>query len=95
MSGWSKNCKEECIMLYSCQFDSGLASANMARFDRSGSLVYCACEDGTVKVYNTVSKEREAELRGHEDSVLDLCFDSGKEGYLITASADQTFRVWQ
>lgn len=32
------------------QFDSGLASANKAVFDKSGSYVLVASEDATVKV---------------------------------------------
>ena len=76
-------------------FDSGLASANCAIFDKSGTFVFVASEDATIKVYNTVTKEKEAELKGHEDAVLDLCFDSGKDGYLISASSDCSFRIWQ
>ena len=78
-----------------CQFDSGLASANCARFDKSGQYVLVASEDTTVKVFNIQTKEKENELKGHEDAVLDLCFDNSKEGYLITSSSDCSFRVWQ
>jgi WD40 repeat protein len=76
-------------------FDTGLASANNAVFDKSCSYVFVASEDSSVKVYNLHSKEKEAELKGHEDAVLDLCFDNGKEGYLLTASSDCSFRLWQ
>lgn len=76
-------------------FDSGLASANQAKFDRSGQYVLVASEDTTVKVFNLLTKEKESELKGHEDAVLDLCFDNSKEGYLITSSSDCSFRVWQ
>jgi len=27
------------------------------------------------------TKEKEAELKGHEDAVLDLCFDNSREGF--------------
>ena len=54
-----------------------------------------ASEDTTVKVFNILTKEKENELKGHEDAVLDLCFDNSKEGYLITSSSDCSFRVWQ
>ena len=77
------------------QFDSGLASANKALFDKSNTYVFVASEDATVKVFNMQSKEKEAELKGHEDAVLDLCMDSGRDGYLISASSDCSFRVWQ
>jgi len=57
--------------------------------------VFVASEDATVKVFNMNTKEKEAELKGHEDAVLDLCLDSGREGYLLSASSDCSFRVWQ
>ena len=41
------------------------------------------------------SGEKEGELKGHEDAVLDICFDYAKEGYLISAGADSFFRIWQ
>lgn len=45
--------------------------------------------------FNLLTKEKEAELKGHEDAVLDLAFDNGREGYLVSASSDCSFRVWQ
>lgn len=57
-------------------FDSGLNSANCSIYDRSGTFVYVASEDSTIKVFNTVSGEREGELKGHEDAVLDLTWDN-------------------
>lgn len=48
-------------------FDSGLNSANKAIFDKSGQFVYVASEDGTVKIFNTQTREKEGELKGHED----------------------------
>ena len=78
-----------------CNFDTGLASANNAIFDKSCTYVFAASEDSSVKVYNLHSKEKENELKGHEDAVLDLCFDNGKDGFLITASSDCSFRLWQ
>ena len=77
------------------QFDSGLTSANCAIFDKTGQFVYVASEDAIIRVFNTETREKEGELKGHEDNVLDLCWDSQKEGYLISASADCSFRIWQ
>ena len=77
------------------QFDSGLASANCAVIDKSCSYVLVASEDATVKVFNIMNKDKESELKGHEDAVLDMCFDNGREGYLVTASSDCSFRIWQ
>jgi len=57
-------------------FDSGLNSANCAIYDRSGTFVYVASEDSTIKVFNTVTGEKDGELKGHEDAVLDLAWDN-------------------
>ena len=57
-------------------FDSGLNSANCAVFDRSGQFVYVASEDSSIKVFNVGTGEKEAELKGHEDAVLDLTWDN-------------------
>ena len=77
------------------QFDSGLTSANCAIFDKSCSFVYVASEDGTIKIFNTSSREREQELKGHEDAVLDLVWDNAPDGCLISSGADCQFRIWQ
>ena len=77
-------------------FDSGLNSANSALFDRSGQFVFVASEDSTIKVFNCQTGEKESELKGHEDAVLDLTWDNQKEqGYLVSAGADCSFRMWQ
>ena len=57
-------------------FDSGLTSANCAIFDKAGQSVYVASEDSTIKIFSMNTGEKEGELKGHEDSVLDLTFDS-------------------
>ena len=77
------------------QFDSGLTSANCAIFDKSSQSIYVASEDSTIKVFNLLTKEKEGELKGHEDAVLDITFDWGKDGYLVSAGADCSFRIWQ
>jgi len=76
-------------------FDSGLNSANCAIYDRSGQYVYVASEDSTIKVFNTLTGEKDGELKGHEDAVLDLTWDNQKDGYLISAGGDCSFRLWQ
>ena len=77
------------------QFDSGLTSANCAIFDKACQSVFVASEDSTIKVFNLLTKEKDGELKGHEDAVLDLTFDGGKDGYLVSAGADCSFRIWQ
>jgi WD40 repeat protein len=56
--------------------------------------VYVASEDSTIKVFSTVTKEKEGELKGHEDAVLDLTWDNSKDSYLISSAADCSFRLW-
>jgi WD40 repeat protein len=75
--------------------DSGLNPVSSAVYDRSGTLVYVASEDSTIKVFNVQTGEKESELKGHEDSVLDLAWDNQKDGYLISAGGDCSFRLWQ
>ncbi len=57
----------------------------------------CKCQFvcSFVPRFNLQTLEKEAELKGHEDAVLDLCFDNGKENMLISASSDCSFRIWQ
>jgi WD40 repeat protein len=77
------------------QFDTGLNSANCAIFDRAQQSVYVASEDSTIKVFNLNTGEKEGELKGHEDAVLDLTWDNSKDGFLISAGSDCSFRMWQ
>jgi len=77
------------------QFDSGLSSSNCAIFDKSSKFVLVGNEDSTIKVFNMQTGEKDGELKGHEDAVLDLCFDNNKDGYLLSASSDCSFRIWQ
>ena len=78
-----------------CQLDSGLSSSNCAIFDKSSQYVVVANEDSTIKMFNIATKEKEGELKGHEDAVLDLCWDNNKDSMLISASSDCSFRMWQ
>ena len=58
------------------QFDSGLTSANSAIFDKACSSIYVASEDSSIKIFNLGTREKEGELKGHEDAVLDLTWDT-------------------
>lgn len=78
-----------------CQLDSGLSSSNCAIFDRSGKFVVVANENSSIKIFNLQTREKEGELKGHEDSVLDLCWDNSKEPLLVSGSADCSWRLWQ
>jgi WD40 repeat protein len=77
------------------KFDIGVVSANCAIFDKSGTNVFVAAEDKTINIFSVATGSKEGQLNGHEDAVLDLCWDSGKENYLVSASADCSFRIWQ
>ena len=72
-----------------------MTSANCAIFDKSNSQVFVASEDASIKIFNVATGEKDGELKGHEDSVLDLCWDNNKEGYLLSAGSDCSFRLWQ
>jgi len=76
-------------------FDSGMTSANCAVFDKSSSLVFVASEDASIKIFNTQTREKETELKGHEGAVLDLCWDNAPDGCLISAGEDASFKIWQ
>ena len=78
-------------------FDSGLCSSNCAIFDKSSKYILVANEDNTIKMFNIESNnpnEKESELKSHDDAVLDLVWDNNKDGYLISASSDCSFRLW-
>ena len=78
------------------QFDSGPSCANCAVFDKASKYVLVATsEQSAIQVFSLATGEKEGELKGHEDSVLDLCFDNNREGgCLISASSDCSFRLW-
>jgi WD40 repeat protein len=76
-------------------FDSGMTSANCAVFDKSCNLVYVASEDASIKIFNTQTRDKETELKGHEGAVLDLCWDNSPDSCLISAGEDASFKIWQ
>ena len=77
------------------QVDGGPAPSNCALFDKSNKyIIVGGYEDGAIKIFDMISGEKEGELKGHEDAVLDLCFDNNKDGCLLSASADCSFRTW-
>ena len=76
------------------QFDSGLSSSNCAIFDKSNKFVLVANEDTSIKIFDMTTGEKTNELKGHEDAVLDLVWDNSKEGLLISASSDCSFKLW-
>jgi len=77
------------------EISTGNHPANAATFDRSGKVLAIASGDALIKTFNLEEKEFVANLEGHEDSVQDVCFEPLSNKYLISASMDTTFAMWQ
>ncbi|KAI8640436.1 WD40-repeat-containing domain protein [Parasitella parasitica] len=56
------------------------------------SILLTGSSDSTCAVWSLPDLVPIRKLRGHEHSVLDVCFVSGKR--IVTASKDSTLRVW-
>jgi len=57
------------------------------------SLMISASEDATVKVWDFETGDYERTLKGHTDSVQDICLD--REGKLLAScSADMSIKLW-
>ena len=69
-------------------------SANDGQFDRSGTKVAVACDDGNVYVYSTIDGQIVGALEGHTDSVQAVIVDPNGQ-YAMSAAADATFRLWR
>mmetsp|Transcript_107608 Transcript_107608/g.219642 ORF Transcript_107608/g.219642 Transcript_107608/m.219642 type:complete len:581 (-) Transcript_107608:173-1915(-) len=77
------------------QIDTGQHPANAATFDRSGKILAIASGDASVKTFNVEDRVFVANLEGHEDSVQDVAFEPMGNKYLISASSDASFAMWQ
>mmetsp|Transcript_82801 Transcript_82801/g.146295 ORF Transcript_82801/g.146295 Transcript_82801/m.146295 type:complete len:593 (+) Transcript_82801:119-1897(+) len=77
------------------QIDTGQHPANAANFDRAGKVLAIASGDASIKTFNIEDKVFIANLEGHEDSVQDVVFEPQTNKYLISASSDATFCMWQ
>eukprot|EP01006_Ploeotia_vitrea_P056064 TRINITY_DN68062_c5_g4_i1.p1 TRINITY_DN68062_c5_g4~~TRINITY_DN68062_c5_g4_i1.p1 ORF type:complete len:602 (-),score=53.96 TRINITY_DN68062_c5_g4_i1:1525-3279(-) len=76
------------------RFDCGPHPANQVKFDRSGTFIAVASDDGLIKTCNlTDEKEGVKSMRGHEDAVLALVWDANSN-FLISGGADATWRFW-
>lgn len=94
MSGWSKNFNPLIVVLLLSIKLFSTRVAHMFVWLVKIQLSNCNFVFNILSRFNIQSKEKEAELKGHEDAVLDICFDNGKEGMLISASSDCSFRIW-
>lgn len=77
------------------QIDTGSHPANAATFDRSGKVLAIASGDASIKTFNVEERVFVANLEGHEDSVQDVAFEPTSNKYLVSASSDSTFCMWQ
>eukprot|EP00931_Biecheleriopsis_adriatica_P073798 TRINITY_DN48017_c0_g1_i1.p1 TRINITY_DN48017_c0_g1~~TRINITY_DN48017_c0_g1_i1.p1 ORF type:complete len:592 (+),score=155.88 TRINITY_DN48017_c0_g1_i1:117-1892(+) len=77
------------------QIDTGQHPANAANFDRGGKVLAIASGDASIKTFNIEDKVFIANLEGHEDSVQDVVFEPQTNKYLMSASSDATFAMWQ
>jgi len=77
------------------QIDTGQHPANSSSFDRSGKVLAIASGDASVKTFNVEEKVFLANLEGHDDSVQDVAFEPTANKYLVTASSDGTFCLYQ
>jgi len=72
---------------------AGNQSINVAVFDPTGSRVALGSDDGTIKLFSTLDAKHLVDLDGHEDAVQSVLFDPQGQ-FIISASSDQTFRIW-
>jgi len=77
------------------QIDTGQHPANAACFDRSGKVLAIASGDASIKTFNVEERVFVANLEGHDDSVQDVAFEPTGDKYLLSASSDASFAMWQ
>jgi WD40 repeat protein len=62
-------------------------------FNKDGSLMVTASDDGTARVWNTTTGQTVGKLEGHSDGVNSATFSSDGK-FIVTASNDKTVRIW-
>jgi hypothetical protein len=64
-------------------------------FDKSGAVLAIGYDSGLIIQMNikNLKNNKEAELKGNDDAVLDMVFDSENKS-LITCGSDKTFRIF-
>lgn len=82
------------ILNHRGQYDTGPYSANSVAFDKTGTIIAVATDEGFVKIINDSKNAIEGKLQGHEDAVQDVVFDYNSK-MIVSAGADSTFRIFQ
>ena len=65
-------------------------------FDRSGTVLVVASDDGTVKCCDASQKDSIQlvhTLEGHEGAVQSVLFDP-QSRYIVSGGSDKSFRIW-
>jgi len=79
--------------------DLGMHSANEVAFDRSGTVLAVASDDGTIKCCDATSRSDVKLIHtlttGEEGAAPVQCvlFDP-QSRYLVSGSSDSAFRIW-
>eukprot|EP00928_Gymnodinium_smaydae_P047253 TRINITY_DN31522_c0_g1_i1.p1 TRINITY_DN31522_c0_g1~~TRINITY_DN31522_c0_g1_i1.p1 ORF type:complete len:627 (+),score=127.17 TRINITY_DN31522_c0_g1_i1:232-1881(+) len=93
---WDVRVVSEYLQVQTCGEKQGQAHpANAAAFDRSGKVLAIASGDASVKTFNLEEQVWKLNLDSHEDSVQDVMFEPIGNKYLVSASSDSTFILWQ
>lgn len=69
-------------------------SANKCAFDSTGDYLSVACDDNTVKVYDSNSLKLISELKAHSEPVQSVCY-AGRRGPIVSGGTDGTVRLWK
>ena len=63
-------------------------------FDKTGTMIAVATDEGFIRIINDSKNVVEGKLQGHEEAVQDVVFDYNSK-MIVSAGSDQTFRIFQ
>ena len=73
-------------------FQNG-STVNSVAFSPDSSRVVSGSDDNTVRIWNAITGEVEAELKGHMGKVLSVAF-AQDDSRVVSGSIDKTIRIW-
>lgn len=73
--------------------ECNVATRSIQFAPRNPFLFASGGDDGVVRLWNCVTRECEVQMRGHEDSVRQVCFHPNLP-WLMSTSDDMTIRIW-